>query len=133
MAGVVATLMTVSMTACSDNEEVQDSDVANNRPAEPTDVSCDDWDWDDETGTYYCDDRRSSNFGMYYLMGQMFNSKSALKSSSKYKSYQQSYRPTKDDNTSSGGGSYSGGSSSKKDTTNYKSGIGSGSKGGFGG
>ncbi|WP_042352946.1 hypothetical protein [Bacillus massiliigorillae] len=140
MAGVVATLMAVSVTACNNQEEGQNNydekNAAKNRPAEPTDVSCGDWDWDDDTGTYYCDDRRSSNFGMYYLMGQMFNSRSALTSSSKYKTYRQSYRPnTKNEEYSSGsggGGSYSG-SGSSSENKSYKSGIGSGSKGGFGG
>ncbi len=133
MAGVVVTLMAVSVTACGNDEEVE-YDNAANRPPEPSDTSCGDWDWDDETGTYYCDDRRSSNFGMYYLMGKMFSSKSALKASSQYKTYQKSYRPLDEEGDSSSGGHYSGSSSSSsKGKSSYKSGIGSGSKGSFGG
>lgn len=134
MSGVVATLMAVSVVGCSNQDEVSDdTSINNDRPPEPTDVSCSDWDWDDETGTYYCDDRRSSNFGMYYLMGSLFNSKSALRSSSQYKSYQQGYRPRKDDNSSGSAGYTGGSSSSSKKDANYKSGIGSGSKGSYGG
>ncbi|TMU83902.1 hypothetical protein FGG79_17245 [Bacillus sp. BHET2] len=95
MAGVAASVMAISVTGCG-NQDL---------PPEPTDVDCDDWDWDDESGTYYCDDDRSSNFGYYYFAGRMFKNKSKLKNFSSYKSYSKS----------------------------YKSGIGSGSKGGFGG
>ncbi|WP_175989846.1 hypothetical protein [Bacillus sp. Marseille-Q1617] len=96
MAGVVASVMAISVTGCGNNQEL---------PPEPTDTDCDDWDWDDESGTYYCDDSRSSHFGYFWFAGRMFKNKSSLKNYSGYKSYSKS----------------------------YKSGIGSGSKGGFGG
>lgn len=75
------------------------------RPPKPTGTDCDDWDWDEDTGTYYCDDYNSSHSGGYYHGGRYYSSKQALQSSSTYKSY----------------------------ATQYKSGIGSGTKGGFGG
>ena len=75
------------------------------RPPEPTGTDCDDWEWDKKTGTYYCDDNHSSHAGGYYHGGRFYPTKKALKSSSAYKSY----------------------------STQYKSGIGSGTKGGFGG
>jgi hypothetical protein len=84
------------MTGCSQNETL---------PPEPTGYECDDWEWDDDEGTYYCDDRRSSHFGSYFLLGSLFSSKSALRKSSNYSSH----------------------------ISGYKSGIGSGTKGGFGG
>ncbi|HWO76756.1 MAG TPA: hypothetical protein VNM69_12775 [Bacillus sp. (in: firmicutes)] len=95
MAGVVASIMTVSMAGC------------NNDPtyAAPTGTDCDDWDWDDESGTYYCDDDDSRYYGGYYYGGRYFSKKSDLNNFSSYKSYY----------------------------NNYKSGIGSGSRGGFGG
>lgn len=120
MAGVVASFMTASVIAgCSSKEEVQVTE--DNRPPEPTDVSCNDWDWDDETGTYYCDDRQSSNFGMYYFMSQMFGSKSMLKANSGFKQYHSTYK------------SSSSSSKSSSSSVKSKSGIGSGSKGSFGG
>jgi hypothetical protein len=94
MKGVITAALVSSLAACGQN-----------RPSEPTGYDCDDWDWDKETGTYYCDDRNSAYGGHYYYGGSFYSNKSALKSSSSYKSYQSS----------------------------YKSGIGSGSKGGFGG
>lgn len=112
MAGVIATLVTsVTVAGCSSDDEVEVSE----RPPEPTDVDCNDWDWDDETGTYYCDDRNSSHFGMYYFMSKMFSSKSSLKASSGYKNYKSNYKP------------------SSSSSVKPKSGIGSGSKGFFGG
>lgn len=95
MAGVVASIMTVSLVGCNDKD----------LPPEPTGTDCDDWDWDDETGTYYCDDDRSGYYGGYFYGGRFFKNKSALNNASSYKSYYNS----------------------------YKSGIGSGSRGGFGG
>lgn len=100
MMGVLSATLVTSLAGCGTN-----------RPAEPTDVYCDDWEWDNDTGTYYCDDYDSSSSGSsgssrsYYHGGKMYSSKSELTSSSSYQSYY----------------------------TNYKSGIGSGTKGGFGG
>jgi len=94
MAGVLTTAAMVSLTACSEE-----------RPAAPTGTDCDDWEWDNKTGTYYCDDNDSSHRGGYYYGGKYYSSKKALEKSKGYKSY----------------------------SSSYKSGIGSGSKGGFGG
>lgn len=96
MAGVSTSVLALGMTGCSQNETYQD---------EPTGYDCDDWEWDDDEGTYYCDDTRSAHYGGYYFLGNMFSSKSAFKKSSGYSSH----------------------------ISNYKSGIGSGTKGGFGG
>lgn len=94
MVGVLAAAAMVSLSACSEE-----------RPAAPKGTDCDDWEWDEDTGTYYCDDDRSSYRGGYYYGGHHYSSKKALQSSKAYKSY----------------------------SASYKSGIGSGSKGGFGG
>ncbi len=56
----------------------------------PDDPSCDTWDWDDDDGVWECDDYDSPHYGAYYLGGSYFASKSALKKSSSYKSYQSS-------------------------------------------
>lgn len=96
MAGVATSILALGMTGCSQNETSQD---------EPTGYDCDDWEWDDDEGTYYCDDTRSAHYGGYYFLGNMFSSKSAFKKSSGYSSH----------------------------ISSYKSGIGSGTKGGFGG
>lgn len=96
MAGVATSVLAFGMTGCGQNQAL---------PEEPTGVECDDWEWDDDEGTYYCDDRRSPHFGSYFLLGSMFSSKSALKKSSGYSTH----------------------------ISSYKSGIGSGTKGGFGG
>ncbi|MDM8150372.1 hypothetical protein SAMN04487776_103297 [Priestia megaterium] len=77
------------------------------RPAKPKDKSCDKWKWDENTQTYYCSDSSSSHSGSYYHGGRYYGSKKQLTSSSAYKSF--------------------------KSSSSYKSGIGSGSKGGFGG
>ncbi|MED4069799.1 hypothetical protein [Priestia endophytica] len=98
MTGVVASLFTFSMTACSSSDS---------RPKEPDTDECKDWDWDEETQTYYCDDSSSHRSGYFYYGGRWFSNKSALQQSSGYKSY--------------------------KNSSKFKSGIGSGTKGSFGG
>ncbi|AQX54511.1 hypothetical protein LZP85_10910 [Priestia flexa] len=91
MAGVLTTVMVTSLVGCGSN-----------RPPEPDDDSCRDWDWDEDTQTYYCDSSSSTTGGgHYYHNGKTYSSKKSLTSDSSYKS--------------------------------YKSGIGSGTKGGFGG
>lgn len=94
MTGVLTAALVTSLAACGQD-----------RPPKPTGYDCDDWDWDKETGTYYCDDSRSSYHGSYYHGGSFYSNKKTLKSSSIYQSY----------------------------SKQYKSGIGSGTKGGFGG
>ena len=113
MAGVASTVMAFGMAGCGQSQEEQAA-----RPAEPTEYDCDDWEWDENEGTYYCDDNRSTHFGAYYFMGMMYANSSAMRSSSAYKKYRNHYQ-----SPSSGGGN----------TGSFKSGIGSGSKGGFGG
>ncbi|KFN01606.1 hypothetical protein D0U04_03010 [Bacillus clarus] len=78
-----------------------------NLPPEPNDNSCADWDWDDELGVWRCDDNNSSYRGHYYYGGRYYQDKTTFKSSPEFKVYQSS--------------------------SEYKGGIGSGSKGGFGG
>ncbi|MCQ6275667.1 hypothetical protein JMM81_11925 [Bacillus sp. V3B] len=94
MKGVIAAALVSSLTACGQN-----------RPAQPSGTDCNDWEWDSDTGTYYCDDRTSSRSGYYYYGGAFYSNKNALRGSSNYQSYEKS----------------------------FKSGIGSGSKGGYGG
>jgi hypothetical protein len=94
MSGVITAALVSSLAACGQN-----------RPPEPTGYNCDDWDWDRDTGTYYCDDYDSSHGGHYYHGGTFYSNKNKLKSSSSYQSY----------------------------ASQYKSGIGSGTKGGYGG
>jgi hypothetical protein len=93
LAGVMATLV---LAGCNDEQAL---------PPELQQIDCDDWEWDDESGTFYCDDDDSYYRGHYYHGGKFYKSKSSLKQSSTYQSY------------------YKG----------YKAGIGSGTKGGFGG
>lgn len=74
---------------------------------EPNDNSCSDWDWDDELGVWQCDDSSSGYRGHYFYGGKYYQNKSTFKNSSAFKTYQSS--------------------------AEFKGGIGSGSKGGFGG
>jgi hypothetical protein len=139
MAGVATSIMALGLVGCTQNEfdtslnnvdgtEDDYSTTSTSLPPEPTEYECDDWDWDENEGTYYCDDSRSSHFGAYYLLGTMFNNKSALHSSSNYSNHASKYQSTKSSKTNTTRPT-SGGTSSNS----YKSGIGSGSKGGFGG
>ncbi|WP_110114732.1 hypothetical protein [Bacillus sp. CGMCC 1.16541] len=97
MTGVLAAIMATSLVGCGSGTA--------ERPQEPEDDECDKWKFDEETGTYYCDDSSSTRAGHFFYGGRYFSNKSALKSDSSFKSYQ----------------------------SQYKSGIGSGTKGGFGG
>ncbi|MFL9650249.1 MULTISPECIES: hypothetical protein [Exiguobacterium] len=114
LSGLSAAVLTASLAACGTDETEQAT-----LPEEPTGYECDDWDWDDETESYYCDDDRSPHFGSFFLLGSLFNSKSALKNSSAYKNYR-----------SNGGASNI---TPNKSNSGSNSGLGSGSKGGFGG
>lgn len=80
---------------------------AQDLPPKPNDNSCSDWDWDDELGVWQCDDSSSGYRGHYFYGGRYYQNKSNFKNSSAFKSYQSS--------------------------AEFKGGIGSGSKGGFGG
>ena len=93
MAGVMASLVSVTVAGCGSS--------SSELPPEPTDSSCRDWDWDEETGTYYCDDSTSRSYGHFFYGGKWYKNKSALSQDSSY--------------------------------TTYKSGIGSGTKGSYGG
>ncbi|MFC9539522.1 hypothetical protein ACFTQ7_06500 [Lysinibacillus sp. NPDC056959] len=95
MTGALAAAALVTLTACGEERGY----------AEPTGTDCDDWDWDKETGTYYCDDNDSTYARSYYHGGKYYGTKTSLQKSADYKTY----------------------------VSKYKSGIGSGSKGGFGG
>jgi hypothetical protein len=121
MAGVTTTIMALGLSGCSS--------TTSSLPPEPSEYECDDWEWDDDEGTYYCDDSRSSHFGAYYLMGSMFSNKSALHKSSNYSSHSSTYKNSRNTNSSSTNKS----TTSSGSSGSYKSGIGSGSKGGFGG
>ena len=116
--GVVTSLMTGTLFGC-----------AQDLPPKPNDNSCSDWDWDDEEngyidgdfeyfnqendltsseiGVWQCDDSSSGYRGHYFYGGRYYQNKSTFKNSSAFKSYQSS--------------------------AEFKGGIGSGSKGGFGG
>ena len=85
MAGVTTSVMALGLSGCGQNQ----SETTTSMPSEPTEYECDDWEWDDEEGTYYCDDRNSTHFGGYYFLGNMFSNKSALRKSSGYSSFQQ--------------------------------------------
>lgn len=76
-------------------------------PPQPDEDSCSEWDWDDELGVWECDDSHSHYHGHYFYGGIFYKSRSDFKKSSAYKAY--------------------------KSSSSFKGGIGSGSKGGFGG
>ncbi|MCH1624288.1 hypothetical protein [Fredinandcohnia quinoae] len=80
------------------------SDLSDRPPMPDTD-SCNDWEWDENLGVWECDDDDSNYRGHYFYGGSFYKGSKKLKASSSYKSYKSS----------------------------YKSGFGSGSKGGFGG
>lgn len=111
MVGVATSVMAIGLTGCGQDEYESNTTL----PPEPTEYDCDDWEWDENEATYYCDDSRSSHFGAYYLFGNMFSNKSALRKSPHYSTNFNNYKNT------------------QSSTSGYKSGIGSGSKGGSGG
>lgn len=94
MMGALSAATVASLSACGSE-----------RPEEPIGYECDDWEWDKDTGAYYCDDDDSTYARGYYHGGGFYKSKKELQNNKAYQSYY----------------------------TNYKSGIGSGTKGGFGG
>nr|WP_263323233.1 hypothetical protein [Neobacillus sp. Marseille-Q6967] len=94
--GVITSLVAGTLTGCSQD-----------RPPEPDDDRCEDWDWDDEEGVWVCDDTTSRYHGHFFYGGMFYSSRSALLNSPSYKSY--------------------------KSSSSFKGGFGSGSKGGFGG
>lgn len=119
--GVIGTAMTMMMAGCGAS--------TNTMPSQPNDANCNDWDYDQKTGTYQCDDRGSSYHGHYFYGGSYYGSSSALTSSPSYKSGVSNGTISPNKSTSKSSSSYSSSNSSSS-----KSGFGSGSKGGsFGG
>ncbi|MCA1029443.1 hypothetical protein LCL95_00195 [Bacillus timonensis] len=99
MSAVLSGVMVTSTAACGNAQ----TDL----PPVPDTDECRDWDWDDELGVWECDDERSRYYGGFFYGSKFFKTKSALTSSSAYKSY--------------------------KSSPSFKGGFSSGSKGGFGG
>ncbi|MFC7686987.1 hypothetical protein [Ureibacillus sp. GCM10028918] len=114
MVGVIGAAALVSLTACGGEEEAYGA---------PTGTDCDDWEWDRTTESYYCDDDDSVRAGHYFYGGHYYDSKKKLTSSSLYKS-NSAINSTSKTNTST---------NSTSGSSTYKSGIGSGTKAGFGG
>jgi hypothetical protein len=83
IAGVSSASVAVMLSGCS-------SFQAEELPPEPTDVECQDWEWDYDDGVYECDDADSRYFGHYFFGGRFFTGKSSLLNSSKYKAYKNS-------------------------------------------
>lgn len=79
----------------------------------PADSDCSYWEWDEETGTYYCEDMDSSYANHYFYGGHYYANQHALISNPNYQSSKSNYQSIS--------------------SSSYKSGIGSGSPGGFGG
>ncbi|WP_235867355.1 hypothetical protein [Priestia abyssalis] len=79
----------------------------------PTDSDCSYWEWDQETEAYYCEDMDSSYANHYFYGGHYYANQHALMSNPNYQSSMDSYQSSS--------------------SSSYKSGIGSGSPGGFGG
>jgi hypothetical protein len=77
--GVLTTLVTGTLSGCSDD-----------LPPKPEDTACADWDWDDEQGVWQCDDNNSRYYGHFFYGGAFYRSKSSLLKSPSYKSYQSS-------------------------------------------
>lgn len=97
ISGVIISLVAGSLSGCNKDE----------LPPQPDEESCKEWEWDDDTGVWECDDSRSSYHGYYFLGGMFYQSKSKLTKSTAYKSY--------------------------KSSSSFKGGFGSGSKGSYGG
>jgi len=139
MATATALTLAVGLTGCGTSKTAspqpshtsQASQTSNvTRPAEPKDKSCDDWDWNKSKGVYECDDHSSSHYGNYYYGGGYYNSASALRNSSNYKTYRASNNFAGTTSSSSNTKTIS---TSSKSSSSGKTGIGSGSRGGFGG
>ncbi|MEG0438641.1 MAG: aminotransferase yhxA [Solibacillus sp.] len=82
MVGISATALTLSLAGCNSS--------ANSLPPQPTDVSCNDWDWSEENGVWQCDESRSGHYRSYYYGGGYYNNKSALHSNNDYQNYKSS-------------------------------------------
>lgn len=79
----------------------------------PADSDCSYWEWDEETRTYYCEDMDSSYANQYFYDGHYYANQHALTSNPNYQSSKGNYQSIS--------------------SPSYKTGIGSGSPGGFGG
>ncbi|GGG10966.1 hypothetical protein GCM10007425_01600 [Lysinibacillus alkalisoli] len=79
MTGITATALTLAGCSTTDEENTQSSP--------PSNQHCKDWDWDEETQVWVCDERRSSYFGHYFLANQFFQNKKALQSSNVYQDH----------------------------------------------
>jgi hypothetical protein len=100
-----------SVTEVAETSGEEYTEDISNEP--PSDSDCSYWEWDEETEAYYCGDTNSSHASHYFYGGHYYPNQHALISSTHYQSSKNSFQ-------SSSSGS-------------YKSGIGSGTAGGFGG
>jgi hypothetical protein len=97
LTGAVASIFAVGLTGCSSQD----------LPPLPEGTDCNDWEWDNDSGVWECDDNDSRYYGHFFYGGKLFKNKRSLLHSSSYKSYQSS--------------------------STFKGGFGASSKGGFGG
>ena len=67
MSGVLTAALVSSLAACGGD-----------RPPKPVGTDCGDWEWDRESGTYYCDDNNSSYGGHYYSGGSYYSNKNKI-------------------------------------------------------
>ena len=126
LAGVSATAVSLVLAGCGTSSSSTPETLYSSTtiPPQPTDQSCNDWEWDADDYAWECDDSRSSYYGHYFYGGKYYKSISSLKSSSSGKAYTEQVNLSK---SNSGGYSDSGSSSS---TSSYSSG--SRSSSGFG-
>lgn len=127
-----AALLCISAAGCNSSKATTNEISPDLYPEEKG--GCREWEWDDETGTYVCDDDSSSYRGYYYYGGTLYRSATALMSNSKYKKYFSQYTPGLGGNpriTSSIG--TSGKSTGTTSSNSGSSGFGKGFFGGTGG
>lgn len=85
-----AALLGLSVMGCSDSKMTTDEISPELNPR--NEGGCREWEWDDDTGTYVCDDDSSSYRGYFFYGGQLYRSSSLLKSDSAYKKYASTYK-----------------------------------------
>jgi len=54
---------------------------------QPNDPDCDDYEYDDEEGVWYCDDASGPHYGFFYWGGTYFASRALMHSAMKKKGY----------------------------------------------
>lgn len=80
--GVSSAILVTGLAGCGTD--------TSNLPPKPQSADCNDWEWDDDLGTWQCDDNNSTYYRSYFYGNSYYKTGSSLKQNASYGSYSKS-------------------------------------------